>query len=70
MNTLDAARFYLANNAAESGADSVIKSLIEEVEECHATILGLVKSNQRLLADQTKIATEVSQIKTLARGRG
>jgi hypothetical protein len=49
MNILDQARSYLANNAAESGADELIRDLIKEAElhEAKQQLVARIKRSSK-----------------------
>lgn len=50
MDITEIARAYLAHNAAESGADEVIRDLLAEIERISALWIAETRENERLRA--------------------
>lgn len=59
MSYIETAEQYLAHNAAESGADALIKNLISEAETYRDALIRIKEGKGRFSSDPLKFASNV-----------
>lgn len=61
MDIVEQAKAYLAQNAAESGADALIRELIAEVESLRSQFFGGVAEVLKKATDTNQIVREANE---------